>query len=144
MSSFSRARCCQRAPIHSSCTDQSCEIDLGGTGIEAALADQLPRAADRAVEGVHVTDHVADKQYRRPTDPRGSESRTFGEAPEIHDYTLRRQLPVCTEAVEGDERELDVALRGRMALEVPDVPPTESPFDHDLVGGEVLAVDDPM
>src|SRR6266496_5286332 len=70
--------------------------------------------------------------------PRGSAAQRA----EVYHDALGGQLPVGVEAVEGDERELDVAPGRWKAEEFADVFSAGPAFDHGLGVGEVLLVHD--
>src|SRR6266496_786057 len=70
--------------------------------------------------------------------PRGSAAQRA----KVHYDALGGQLPVGVEAVEGDERELDVAPGRWKAEELADVFSASSTFDHDLRVREVLLIHD--
>ena len=63
-----------------------------------------------------------------------------GQCSEIHHHALRRELAVCVEAIEGDERQLDIAAGGREALKLADVLAGQPTLDDDLIVGQVLVV----
>src|SRR2546427_9453345 len=61
---------------------------------------------------------------------------------EVHYDALGSELSIPVEAVERDERELDIALRRCKAEELTRVLPGQVAFDDGLRVGEVLFVDD--
>ena len=53
-----------------------------------------------------------------------------GQRPEVHHDALRGQPPVAVEAVEGDERQLDIAVGRRKALKLSDVAAAQPPLEY--------------
>src|SRR5262245_16243676 len=126
--------------------------ECGGVLLAVPRQNERPRiavllGADDEIDVVGGRATQADRIAHWPYRPRRTLLRTRvlplpDQRAEIHHDALRPQLPIAVEAIEADRAQLERSPGGGKAEKLTDVSAEQSLLGHDLVVGEVLALDD--